>query len=335
MAQPTIVDVADHAGVSKSTVSLVLRGSPKVSEATRRSVLLAIEELDYRPNAMARGLVRRQTNVIGVLLSDLRNSFFADVLEGIELRTAAAGYRVLLGTGHRVPAGEVEAIESFLELRVDGLVLAGPRMDDEEMVEASQRAPLVLVSYSIIAEGIDSVMSNDIAGAAGAVDHLVGLGHRHIAHIDGGTGASAPERRSGYEQAMRRHGLGDHIRSVRGDYTEAGGAAGVRDLLARGRRPTAICAANDLSALGALDALEEAGLRVPDDMSLIGYDNISVTRLGKIGLTTVDQPRREMGMAAAELLLERIEGGRRTPRQIVLTMTPSLVVRTTTMPPAA
>jgi DNA-binding LacI/PurR family transcriptional regulator len=333
MGQPTIIDVADFAGVSKSTVSLVLRGSPKVSAATRQSVLRAMEKLDYRPNAMARGLVRRRTNVLGVLLADLRNSFFADVLEGIEQRASWAGYRTLLGTGHRVPAGEARTIESFLELRVDGLILASPRLSDEAILEASERVPVVLISRSIPGAGMDSVMSNGTAGAAGAVDHLVALGHRRIAYIDAGSGASAPERRRGYEEAMRRHGLSEHIRVVRGDYTEAAGALGARQLLAGGPPPTAICTANDMSALGVLDALEEAGLRVPEDISVVGYDNTSVTRLGMIGLTTVDQPRREMGMAAAELLLERLDDGRTHARHVLLTMNPSLVVRTTTAAP--
>jgi DNA-binding LacI/PurR family transcriptional regulator len=328
--QPTIIDIAARAGVSKSTVSLVLRGATTVSEATRRTVLDVIAELDYRPNAMARGLVQRRTHVIGVMLSDLHNPFFVDVLDGVDARAEEAGYRTLLATGHRSPAREANAIESLLELRTEGLILAGPRLEDAQIVEASRTAPVVLVSRRVHAEQVDCVMNDDSAGASAAVDYLVSLGHRRIAHIDGGSGASAPMRRSGYEQAMRRHGIADFIRTVEGDYTEAGGAAAVEVLLAAGTPPTAIFAANDLSALGALDALEQAGLRVPEDMSVVGYDNTSLARLRKIGLTTVDQPRREMGRAAAELLLERLEGERRTPREIVLSMSPPLVVRKST-----
>ena len=330
LGQPTILDIASRAGVSKSTVSLVLRGSPKVSDATRRVVLDLMEQLDYRPNAMARGLVRQRTNVMGVVFSDPHNTFFADVLDGIDARATEAGYRTLLMTGHRSPSREAEAIESLLEMRVEGLILAAPRLQTGRIVEASRTVPVVLVSRTLEAERVDSVTSDDGAGARAVVDHLVALGHRRIAHIDGGSGASAPARRSGYEQAMRRHGLADFIRIAVGDFTEASGAAGVKELLASDARPTAIFAANDLSAIGALDALERSGLRVPEDLSVVGYDNTSLAQLANIGLTTVDQPRREMGVAAAELLLERLSGQRTTPRHIMLTLAPSLVVRTTT-----
>ena len=331
MAQPTIVDVAELAGVSKSTVSLVLRGSPKVSEMTRQALLDVVAQLDYRPNAMARGLVQQRTYVLGVMLSDLHNPFFAEVLDGVDERATEGGYRTLLATGHREPARESGAIESLLELRVDGLILAGPRLDAARIVEASRTVPVVLVSRAVQGEGIDSVTSDELAAAATAVDHLVSLGHRRIAHIDGGSGANAPIRRSGYEQAMRRNGLGEWVRTVSGDYTEAGGVQAVECLLGSGRPPTAVFAANDLSALGAMDALERAGLRVPEDVSLVGYDNTSLARLRKIDLTTIAQPRRAMGVAAAGLLLDRVDGGRRTPRHIVVGAW--LVPGSTTAPP--
>lgn len=332
MGQPTIIDVASRAGVSKSTVSLVLRGSTKVSESTRRLVLRVVKQLDYRPNAMARGLVSRRTHVIGVMLSDLHNTFFAEVLDGIDAAAGEAGYRTLLATGHRAPAREAEAIESLLELRTEALILVGPRLARAKIVAASRTVPLVLVSRGIRAGSVDTVTSDEKAGAAAAVDHLVELGHHRIAHIDGGAGASAPDRRSGYEDAMVRQGLTEFIRTVRGDYTEAGGARGVELLLASSPFPSAIFAANDLSALGALEALEREGMRVPQDVSLVGYDNTFLSKLGPIDLTTIDQPRRAMGIAAAELVLERLGGGRRGARHHVVS--PSLVARGTTAAPA-
>jgi DNA-binding LacI/PurR family transcriptional regulator len=331
MAQPTIHDVAARAGVSKSLVSLVMHDSPSVSEGKRRAVLAAAAELDYRPNAVARSLVQRRTRVLGVMLSDLHNTFFADVLDGVAGRAGERGYKAMLNTGNRAASGEAAAIETLLELRSDGLILAGPRLDAARIAEAAKSVPVVLVARTMAGNAVDCVSNDDPAGAALAVDHLVALGHRRIAHIDGGSGAGAQPRKQGYTRTMRRHGLGDQVRTVRGDYTEEGGAKGVASLLASGPRPTAVFAANDLSALGALDALTRSGLRVPDDISLVGYDNTSLAALRHIDLSTIDQPREAMGRTAVDLLLERLERGRAIPRRVV--MAPALVVRGTTAPP--
>ena len=331
MAQPTIHDVAARAGVSKSLVSLVLHDSPLVSETKRRAVLAAAADLDYRPNAVARSLVQRRTHVLGVMLSDLHNTFFADVLDGVAGRAGERGYKAMLNTGNRTPTGEATAIETLLELRSDGLILAAPRLDAARIAQAARSVPVVLVARTISAPGVDCVSNDDPAGAALAVDHLVSLGHRQIAHIDGGQGAGAQARRQGYVRTMRGHGLASQARTARGDYTEEGGARGVAALLARGPRPTAIFAANDLSAIGALDALTRGGLRVPDDVSLIGYDNTALAALRHIDLTTIDQPREAMGETAVDLLLERLERRRTAPRRIV--MAPALVVRGTTAAP--
>jgi DNA-binding LacI/PurR family transcriptional regulator len=332
MTQPTILDVAARAGVSKSLVSLVMRDSPSVSEAKRRAVLAAAAELDYRPNAVARSLVQRRTRVLGVLLSDLHNTFFADVLDGIAGRAAEREYKAMLNTGNRAPSGEADAIEMLLELRADGLILTGPRLEAARIVEAARSVPVVLVARTIEGSAVDCVSNDDVMGASLAVEHLVNLGHRRIAHIDGGTGAGAGPRKQGYTRTMRRHGLASHARTARGDYTEEGGARGVAALLARGPTPSAIFAANDLSALGALDALTRRGLRVPEDISLVGYDNTSVAGLRHIDLTTIDQPREAMGRTAVDLLLERLERRRRAARRVV--MAPTLVVRGTTASPA-
>ena len=331
MAQPTILDVAARAGVSKSLVSLVMRDSPSVSRAKREAVLAAAAELDYRPNAVARSLVQRRTRVLGILLSDLHNTFFADVLDGISARAAERGYKAMLNTGNRAPSGEADAIETLLELRADGLILTGPRLEVSRIVEAARAVPVVLVARTVTAGAVDCVSNDDVAGATLAVEHLVKLGHQRIAHIDGGSGAGAEARKQGYARTMRRHGLAGRARVARGDYTEEGGAQGVAALLARGPRPTAIFAANDLSAIGALDALTRRGLRVPDDVSVVGYDNTSVAGLRHIDLTTIDQPREAMGRTAVDLLLERLERRRKVARRVV--MAPALVVRGTTAAP--
>ena len=330
---PTISDVARKAGVSKSLVSLVMRGGRYVSAPRREAVMRAAEQLGYRPNAMARGLVQRRSGFLGVMVSDLHNPFFADVVDGIQDQAHRAGYRVLVNTGNRSSAAEAEAVETLLQLRADGVILAGPLVENGTVVAASRAVPVVVVGRAAKADSVDSVTNDDRAGAEVAVEHCASLGHRRIAHIDGGRGAGASDRRRGYETAMRRLRLARYIDVVTGSYTEGGGHSGAMALLARRLRPTAIFAANDLAAIGALNAIEEMGLSVPGDVSLIGYDNTSLAALRHISLTTIHQPRLEMGQLAVSTLLERIELKRTRPRRAVLS--PTLVVRGTTAPPGA
>jgi len=328
---PTIRDVAGRAGVSKSLVSLVMRGSPQVGVERREAVLRAAAELDYRPNAVARSLVRKRSFVIGVVLSDLHNPFFAEVVDGIEEEARAWNYQALFSTASLSPEREAEALETFLQLRTDGLILAGAELPTQDIVAVAALAPVVLVTRSTRSPILDSVTNDDRAGARLAVEHLIALGHGAIAHIDGGRGAGAAARRSSYLATMRSHGLGEEATIVRGAFTEEGGADGVERLLARGSPPTAIFAANDLVAVGALHALGERGLRVPQDVSLVGYDNSSLAALGHVDLTTIDQPRRELGAFAVRLLLERLDRGRREARHVVVP--PHLVTRGTTSSP--
>jgi DNA-binding LacI/PurR family transcriptional regulator len=329
--RPTIDDVARRAGVSKSLVSLVVRGDRHVSPERRAAALRAVAELGYRPNAMAQGLVQKRTRIVGVLVSDLNNPFFADVIAGIQARARSNGYRVLMNTGDRIQQHEDEAIETLLQLRVDGLILGSPMLESPQVVRASREVPVVVVGRPARAASVDSVADDDTAGALAVVKHCVSLGHRRIAHIDGGEGAGSLERRRGYEEAMRRLKLSGEIAIGRGTFTEAGGYQGARELLERRPRPTAIFAANDLAAIGALNAIEESGLRVPQDLSLVGYDNTSLAAMRHLSLTTVHQPRHDIGQMAMDLLTERIRGVRSRARRVVLA--PTLVVRSTTAPP--
>ncbi len=324
-AKPTIRNVAERAGVSKSLVSLVMRGSPHVSEQRRQAVLKAARELGYRPNAVARSLVEGRTRLIGALVADLHNPFFAEFLDGLQESLHGEGLRMLVGSGRWDPHFEAEAVEAFLEMRVDGLVLLS--VVPESLGEASKNVPVVVVGERDIA-GVDIVVDDDELGARLAVDHLVGLGHHRIAHIEGAPSTTSRYRRSGYESAMRRHRLENQIVVEPGDFTEEGGYRAARKLLVREPRPSAIFAPNDLVATGVLSAAHELGLRVPADISIVGYDNTHLAAIRHIGLTSVDQPRRDMGRVAAERLCARIEDPQREPMQTLVV--PHLVIRATT-----
>ena len=325
----TMEEVAREAGVSRALVSLVMRDSPKVSEKRRTRVLAAAQRLGYRPNAMARGLASRRTRTIGVLLNDLRNPFFAEMMDGIVEAADELDYCLLIGTGRREAAGERRAVDAFFEHRADGLLLVSPRLPLTEILAIGRSAPTVAVARPLRDAHVDSVTNDDAAGAKLAVRHLADLGHRRIAHVDGGRGAGAAARRRGYVREMERLGLEPHV--VPGEFTDAAGVRAAERLLDGDPLPTAVFAANDLVAAGALDRFEDSGLRVPRDISIIGYDNTFLAALHHMSLTTIDQPRPEIGRLALMTLVERIDGLRTDA--VHHRVEPSLVVRGTTGPP--
>jgi DNA-binding LacI/PurR family transcriptional regulator len=329
--KPTILDVARKAGVSKSLVSMVTRGEDGVSDEKRAAILEAIDELSYRPNVMARSLVERRTRILGVMVSDLRNPFFGGVVSGILARASELGYRVLFNTGDREADIEEEAIESLLELRVDGLILASPHVRDEVIARAGRSVPVVVLNRHTSDDSSDSVTNDNITGARLAVEHCRSFGHERIAFISGGDSIAAKIRREGYICAMREFELEEQIVIAEGAHTEEGGYRGAQELLKKVPLPTAIFASNDLCAIGAMNALEEAGVSIPEDVSLVGYDNTTLAALRHIELTSIDQPGNVMGRSAIDRLSERIEGERSAPRHDVVA--PTLVIRKTTAPP--
>jgi DNA-binding LacI/PurR family transcriptional regulator len=328
-ARPTIHDVAARAGVSKSLVSLAMRGSPKVSEASREAILTAATELGYRPNAAARTLADRHSRTIGVLILDLHNPVFAEILDGVQAELRRHDYRTMLVTGDADPALEQASIEALLEHRVEGLLLISHRLPAARLRTFAAEAPTVVVARRDVAgPRIDTIAGDDVAGAGLAVDHLVALGHTRITCLTGGDNPVSRDRERGYREAMARHGLDANIVVVPGGLTDAAGYAAAR--VALEQRPTALFAANDLAAMGALAAVHEAGLGVPEDVSVVGYDGIAIGALRRVDLTTVAQPLHEMGALAANRLLDRIAQPDASAEHVVVPTT--LAVRGTTGP---
>ncbi|MCP2163915.1 LacI family DNA-binding transcriptional regulator [Goodfellowiella coeruleoviolacea] len=330
MTRPTMADVAARAGVSRALVSLVMRGSPKVSAQRRQAVLRAAEELGYSPHAMARSLASRTSTLLGVMVSDLHNAFFAEVVDGLEEVASDRGFELIINTGGRRAARERRAVASLLSFRPAGLALLGPVVAASVIADAAGSTPVVLVARSCRLSTVDSINDDGRVGSGLAVNHLVRLGHSRIVHFDGGSGSQAAQRRRGYVAAMRAHGLEPVV--LHSEYTDTAGARTVARLLERfDPLPTAIVAANDVNAIGAISALDAVGLRVPGDISVIGYDNTSLSALAHIGLTTIDQPRHDMGRLAAEALLQRVRHGRTAPVHHLLR--PTLVERASTAAP--
>jgi DNA-binding LacI/PurR family transcriptional regulator len=322
----TMQDVADHVGVSKALVSMVFRRVQGPSAETRERVLAAAEGLGYRPNRSAALLSLRRSHLIGVM-ANIRNTFHAEMVEYIVSESDSFGYEVVLGA--LTPThGEPAVVDTLLDFRCEALILLGPEFEDAKLTALAARAPVVVVGRRTSCPAVDVVRTADARGIAGIVDHLVSLGHRRITHLSGGDGSIPADRKSGYIRAMKKHGLAEEIDIIDGDFTEGAGITAARKLLARKQRPTAVCAANDRSAIGLLDELRRASIDVPGDIAITGYDDSMLARLTHIELTTASQEPRQQAEAAVKLVVERLDHQRSERRNIVLQ--PKLVVRSTT-----
>jgi DNA-binding LacI/PurR family transcriptional regulator len=332
--RPTIIDVANLSGVSKSTVSNVISDKGHVAEATRARVLEAIDALGYRPNALARDLVRRHANTIGVLVGDLANTFYAELVKLIELQASEAGYTTIVCNTDGDLALERARVETLLERRVRGVVLLQFSGDDAVLDEL-QAAQVPVVVVSCADERADCVAVDDSAGMALAVEHLYSVGHRSIAHVTGPLvePATREARFAGFERAMARRGLNPRLLGA--DWEDGGAAAirKLRDLVTGSAGLTAFAAANDVMAIRLMDALEAAGVRVPEDVSVTGFDGIELGAHVRISLTTVAQPRAELITRGFELLLDRIGGRAGHERWRRVRLEPVLVVRDSTAAP--
>jgi DNA-binding LacI/PurR family transcriptional regulator len=323
-------DVAARAGVSRALVSLVMQDSPRVSETRRRLVLEAAAELGYRPNRTAQNLARGRTDTIGVMLNDVTNPFFTGVAQGIANAAADHHLQVLINSGWSKPQGEVAAIEALVDLQTDGLALCAPRLPIDVVTEVAARTPVIGVSVYGSPPNLDTVGNDERRGAQVVVEHLVELGHRRIAHVSAEQAAGGPERCQAFVEAMAAAGLEPIL--VEGDFNYDAGLAAADALVELADRPTAVLAANDLVAVGVITRLTALGVRVPEELSVVGYDDTLLASVGTMPLTTVHQPRGELGRRGLDLLRSRIAGRTETIHELV---EPRLVVRRSTGPAAS
>ncbi|OXY91279.1 LacI family DNA-binding transcriptional regulator [Streptomyces diastatochromogenes] len=329
--RPTLAHVAARAGVSVALVSIVMRGAYGASDATRERVLRAAEEIGYRPDTRARLLRSSRSRLLGVQFG-LRHPFHTDLVEGIYAAAEPAGYQVAL-SAVAPSRGERQAVEALLADRCEALILLGPEVPAARLAELGAQVPVVSVARRLrpAPPGVDVVRSADDEGARQAVEHLVALGHRAIVHIDGGRAPGAADRRRGYRTAMNRHGLADHVRVLPGGLTEEDGARAARTLLAEAPRPSAVLAFNDRCATGVLDTFLRAGVTVPDEISVVGFDDTRLARLAHIDLTTVAQDIPRIAQLAVGRAIARLDGEDVPDGENVIP--PRLVVRGTTAPP--
>jgi LacI family transcriptional regulator len=330
----TIRDVARLAKVHPGTVSRALNVETRglVNLATAERVMRAAEKLGYRPNPIARGLKTNRSYTIGVLIPDITNPLFPPILRGIEDRLDDAGYTSLIVNTDNDGERERSHLEAMLARQVDGFISATARLDLKSLAEvAAGGAPLVLVNRSLEDGSLPAVMVNDRKGIRLAVEHVAELGHRRIAHVAGPQNLSTGHRRHlGFLEAMRSLGLDSGLQHVGFSrvFAEEEGSRLCAELLDTHPDTTAIVAANDLLAIGCYDALEERGLRCPDDVSIVGFNDMPLVDRLRPPLTTVRVPQREIGTVAADLLLQQLSDGAGTAREILLE--PTLVVRGST-----
>jgi DNA-binding LacI/PurR family transcriptional regulator len=305
------------AGVSTATVSQVLNGSRPVAAATRARTLEAISQLGYRPNVFGRGLRTRRSNLVGVVLPDLSNPFYPALVRGVQDRLGSGGYHAVIGNTDADPVQERELVGDLIDREVDGLVLITFTLSSTDFSSiTTQGVPFVVVGPS--APGFDHVHTDDFGAAAEMTRYLLEAGYASVAHIAGPVGAGpAGPRLAGYQAAMLERGLSGTTAPVaHGDFSVAGGAGAFVELLGPGGAPRAIFCANDLMALGTVEAAQARGLRVPEDLAVAGFDDIHAASLVRPALTTVGHSANGLGSAAAGLLLDRIGGADGPPADV-------------------
>ncbi len=332
----SIIDVAKMANVSTATASRVINQKDSnipISEGTKFKVLNAVEKLNYRPNALARGLVTLRTRTIGVVVPNMSTLFFPEVIESIESFARNKDYHIILSMSENNPDEEKECVETFLEKRVDGIIIAPTQLgvpNVEYFEELQERdIPIVFIDMYLGEVEKDFVIIDNKLGAYEAVEYLIKLGHRRIGHIGGPRELSAvQDRLTGYIKALESYNIeyDDKLVKELPNIKKEAGYQGMKELIEANNPLTAIFAVTDMVAIGALKAIREAGMKVPEDISLVGFDDIELASFLEVPLTTVSQQQHRIGNLAAEIVIERIEKkGENKHHQIILK--PKLIVR--------
>lgn len=331
----SIKDIARAMNISYSTVSRALNNSPRVKEETREHIQRVAAEMGYLPSAVARSLVTRHTNTIGIVVTKITDLFFAEVIQGIEETALTFGQNVILTNSDGKPERELAAIQNLRERRVDGIILVAACADQESKRQlftlSGLDTPIVIIN-NVHGEHIGySIEIDNVDGGRQATRHLLDLGHRRIAHIAGpATEWDAVERQSGYEQALHQADLiVNPALIIRGDSQPEGGLLAMQQFFSLADPPTAVFCYNDATALGAMQAAHAARLRIPQDLSIVGFDDIALAPFFAPPLTTIDQHKREMGILAVQMVLDLLNN--KAVQDCVL---PSrLVIRESTAPP--
>jgi LacI family transcriptional regulator len=327
----TIREVAESAGVSYATVSHVINNTRLVSPETRERVLAAMDALNYHPNALARSLRQGKTNTIGLVLPDSANPFFAEISRSIEGEAFKRGYSVFLCNTELDTQRELFYVDVLSKKQVDGIIFvaAGDQADSLDFL-LRRRMPVVMIDRDVPNVEVDAVLTDNQLGGLLAARHLLELGHRRIACIAGPSSITpSSERIIGYRRALEAAGLPyDEALVIRGDYHSQSGMEITHALLKMDPRPTAVFALNDLMALGALRAASEAGYAVPQDLAVVGYDDLELSHFTNPPLTTISQPKKEVGAQAINLLVDRMSRKSRAPSRVVLP--PELIIRRST-----
>ena len=327
--RPTLEDVAARAGVSRALVSIIMRDAPGASEETRERVRRAADDIGYRPDPRARRLRQLRTKLIGVSFT-AGQEFHADLVDGVYVAAEEVGYDVVLSgvTPHR---DEPRALRTLIDDRCEGLLLIGPEMPAGQLAGLTGRVPLVVVARRV--RGVDVVRSDDVAGAVLGMDHLLSLGHRRILYLDGGRAPGAAERRRGYRRAARAPRLPEPTRL--GGLTEREGATAAAAILESKELPSAVFAFNDRCALGVMDVLIRAGVPVPQQVSVLGFDDSPLAGLTHIDLTTIRQDSAGLARAAVQRLVARLDDVSVDSGAVDITRKPTLIVRGSTAIPTA